>query len=399
MELGFSKDDERFRMQVREFFENEYPKDLLARIHGGQRLTKDDHVQSQKALQSRGWFAANWPAEFGGPGWNAVQRYIFEEEMDRVGALSVIPMGVIYVAPVIYTFGTPEQQRRWLPDILSSTSFWCQGYSEPEAGSDLTSLRMRADRDGDHYVVSGSKIWTSLAQWADWIFCLVRTDAKASRHEGISFLCIDMKSPGVSVRPIISMDGTHHLNQVFFDDVRVPANNLIGAEGKGWTYAQFLLKNERLSYAHVGRKKEDLKRIRRLAQQTSKGLGMLGDDPLFMARLAHCEIAVATFEITVLRALCAGDAVEITSAAAIKILATEIAQQITELALELAGPQMQPWSDREGAQWNAAFGDLPVHGPVFAANYLFERAQTIYGGTTEVQNNIIAKALLRSARA
>ena len=179
MELGFSNEDERFRLQVRDFFENDYPKDLLARIHGGQRLTKVDHLQSQKALQSRGWFAANWPAEFGGPGWNAVQRYIFEEEMDRVGALNVIPMGVIYVAPVIYAFGTPEQQERWLPDILSSKSFWCQGYSEPEAGSDLTSLRMRADRDGNHYVVNGSKIWTSLAQWADWIAASIWKGPKA----------------------------------------------------------------------------------------------------------------------------------------------------------------------------------------------------------------------------
>ncbi|MDB5969954.1 MAG: hypothetical protein JWQ90_2404 [Hydrocarboniphaga sp.] len=397
MDLTLTAEDRNFRAEVRHFFENDYPQALLHKARSGQTLTREDHADSQKALQSRGWFAANWPAEFGGPGWSPTQRYLFEEELDRAGALNVIPMGVIYVGPVIYTFGNDWQKRDWLPDILESRSFWAQGYSEPEAGSDLAGLRTRAERDGDHYVVNGTKIWTTLAQWADWIFCLVRTSQEERRQDGISFLCFRMDTPGVTLTPIRSIDGSHHLNKIDFDNVRVPVANRIGDEGRGWHYAQFLLTNERLSYAHVSRKKQHLAQLRVLAAQTPWRDGSVADNPVFMYKIADCETQVAVFEVTVLRALCAGASAPITLAPAIKILATELAQKVTELQLELAGPNALPWLDRNSADWIDAIPDLPAFAPVATTDYFFERAQTIYGGATEIQKNIMGRALLKAA--
>ncbi len=397
MDLKFSAADTIFREEVREFFATEYPRELVEKIRRGEVITKDDQIKSQRSLQSRRWFAVNWPAEYGGPGLTPTQRYIFEEEMDRAGALPVIPMAVIYVGPVIYTFGSSEQKQQWLPDILESRAFWAQGYSEPESGSDLASLKTRAVRDGDHYIVSGSKIWTTLAQWADWIFCLVRTSDEPRRQDGISFLCFRMDSPGVTVLPIISIDGQHHLNRVHFDNVRVPVANRIGEEGRGWHYAQFLLTNERLSYAHTARKKQQLSDLHHLAANTSWQHGTMADNAIFMHKVAACDMEVAAFEITVLRALSSMSPISAAMAGAIKILATELAQRITELFIELAGMQALPWLDRSRSDWIDAAPGISAFAPLAAVDYFAERAQSIYGGTNEIQRNIIARSLIKTA--
>ncbi|MDZ4375167.1 MAG: acyl-CoA dehydrogenase family protein, partial [Phenylobacterium sp.] len=262
MNLDLTPDDERFRQEVRAYFETEYPQDILAKIRNGQRLAKADLRASEQALSAKGWLAPGWPREFGGPGWTVTQRFVFDEELERVGAPNVSPMGLLYVAPVIMAFGTQAQKDRWLPDILASRVFWAQGYSEPDAGSDLASLRTSAVLDGDHYVVNGEKTWTSQAQYAEWIFCLVRTQTLERKQEGITFLCIDMSTPGLEVKPIISIDGGHHLNRVSFQDVRVPVENRIGEEGRGWTYARHLLSHERTSYAHVAAKRRQMEGLK-----------------------------------------------------------------------------------------------------------------------------------------
>lgn len=394
MHLNSTPDLEEFRAEVRAFLENDYPRDLLEKVRAGVILDRADQVRNQQALQTRGWLAPAWPKEHGGAGWSAERRYVFEEELDRVGVPGILPMGVIYVAPVIYTFGSNEQKRRWLPDILESRAFWGQGYSEPEAGSDLASLRTTARREGDHYIVNGTKIWTSYGHWADWIFCLARTSREERRQDGISFLCAEMNSPGITVHPIISIDGVHHLNRVEFQDVKVPVSQRIGEEGKGWHYATFLLQGERLSYAHVARKREDLKLLRGLADAAPSSTGgTMADDPLFAAKLAACDMAVETLGISVLRALTAGQNVPPAEVSALKIVATETAQRITELFIELAGVAGAAFADRHRMDWAGAMPLVPQFAPPAMAAYLFERAQTIYGGATEVQKNIVWRML------
>jgi alkylation response protein AidB-like acyl-CoA dehydrogenase len=397
MNLTFTHDEEAFRGQVRDFFGNEYPRDILGKMRNGDILDRADHIRSQRALQSRGWLAIGWPQTHGGAGWDAARRYVFEEEMDREGAPHLLPMAILYVAPVIYTFGNAEQQRRWLPDILESRSLWAQGYSEPEAGSDLSSLRFRAERDGDHYILNGTKIWTSYAQWADWIFCLTRTSKEERKQDGISFICAEMSSPGITLHPIISIDGVHHLNRIEFDNVRVPVSNRIGEEGHGWRYAMFLLQAERISYAHVARKRQDLKRLRLLASESPSddGRSMLEDQP-FVHKIAACDVQVDVLEISVLRVLTANAAASPAEASSLKIFATETAQRITELYVELAGRGAMPWPDRHLADWHAIAPGVPGFAAPWTASYLFERAQTIYGGATEIQKNIIWKMLSRS---
>ena len=392
MDLTFSPEDLAFRSEVRAYFANEYPQEILAKTRAGIPLSKEDYIGSQQALQAKGWYATTWPVEQGGPGWSPARIYIFDEELERAGAPGVIPMTVLYIGPVIYTFGTEAQKRRWLPDILASKSFWAQGYSEPEAGSDLTSLGLSALRDGTGYVLNGTKIWTSQAHWADWMFCLVRTGRGPRKDDGISFLCVEMSTPGIAVRPILSLDGSHHLNEVTFSDVLVPADNLIGEEGRGWRYARFLLSIERFSYAHVGRKRLEIDRLRALASSTLSACGLDGD---YDARLARCEIDVLALETMVMRALHDDETAPLLNPM-IKILATETAQRISELQVEFAGPaayaRAEPFANPHAA--------LPEPGaPDFAsqamASYLFDRAQTIYGGTTEIQKNIVARELLR----
>lgn len=395
MQVELSEAEKTFQAEVRHFFANEYPGDLLAKVCSGQRLDRADHVRAQQALQSRGWLGVSWPQSAGGPGWTPMQRYLFDAELERAGAPNIIPMAVIYVGPVIYTFGTPAQQQRWLPDILSSRAMWAQGYSEPESGSDLASLGLRAERDGDHYILNGTKIWTTLAQWADWIFCLVRTASTERRHEGISFLCADMRSAGITVHPIITMNGSCELNRVTFDNVRVPIGNRIGAEGEGWRIANFVLQNERISYAHIGRRKMELQQLREHAADIAgTHTPTLLDDPLFAARLARLEIEVAALEILVLRALVG--AVPEAAISALKIQCTECAQHATELFVEIAGQHAASYPDRDVADWAALMPIAPSCTPPWLDSYLFERAQTIYGGTTEIQKNIIWKSLQKT---
>ncbi len=379
---------EALRTAIRTFFADTYPQDIRARLRAGETLGRDDHLRSQAALAARGWGAPHWPQDHGGPGWTIAERRLFEDEYVRAGAPTVVPMGLIYVAPIIIAFGTPEQQRRWLPDILHGRSFWAQGYSEPQAGSDLAALATRARRDGDDYVVTGHKTWTSLGFWADWIFCLVRTGEAVRGGAGISFLCIDIESPGVTVRPITAIDGRHHLAEVIFDNVRVPAANLIGEEGQGWTYSKQLLSNERIWYAHVEEKRAALRRVRDLG--VAMPAAATAD---FRRRLAATEIAVDCLDGFVERALLddGGDV-----ASLIKILATETAQAITELELELAGGLAAPLLPERGTGWSAAVPDLPPFIVPAVEDYLMTRAQTIYGGTTEIQKTIIYRAAMQT---
>lgn len=384
---------ETLRTEVQAFLSTEYPGDLLDKVRRGTVLHRDDHVRSQRALHARGWLAPSWPVEHGGPDWTAAQRYVFEQEMERAGALPLIPMGIIYVGPIISRFGSAEQQQRWLPDILESRALWAQGYSEPEAGSDLAGLSMRAEREGDSYLVNGTKIWTTQAHWADWIFCLVRTSREDRKQAGISFLCIAMNDPGVMVHPVMTLDGVHHLNRVEFRDVRVPADQRIGDEGEGWRYANQLLQSERISYAHVARKRADLASLKRWA----KRLGLLpSKGGRAAAAFAESQIAVDILEMDVLRLLAMGESASLQHAARVKIRATKIAQQISELGLALAGPAGGTFERRDQADWHDRLAAVDSEAIIWTANYLFERAGSIYGGTTEVQKNIIWRYLAKN---
>ncbi len=391
MHLAETTDDKAFRAEVRRFFAHDYPQDILAKVRSGQILTREDHKRSQIALQSRGWFAVTWPQEHGGPGWTPRQRYIFDEELEVANAPGVIPMGVIYIGPLICAYGTAWQKKTWLPATLNSEIFWAQGYSEPDSGSDLASLRTRAERHGDEYVVNGRKTWTSQAHWADWIFCLVRTSQEARKQDGISVICLPMDSPGVSVQPIVGIDGSHYLNSVTFDNVRVPARYLIGEEGKGWGLAKFILGNERLSYAHISRKREDLKILKARARDILNGPGSNAPlPPAFATKIAAYEIELDHLEISVFRVLSGADDGPVATSR-LKVEATENAQKLTELFIELAGYDGLPADDRRQAGWADGIREEARFAQPAMAAYLFTRAQTIYGGTSEVQKDIIAR--------
>ncbi|HEX7777381.1 MAG TPA: acyl-CoA dehydrogenase family protein, partial [Parvibaculum sp.] len=324
------------------------------------------------------------------------QKYIFDEDLERAGALNVVPMGLLYVGPVIYTFGTDVQKKTWLPGILDSTTFWAQGYSEPGSGSDLASLQSSAVPDGDDYIVNGTKIWTTLGQHADWIFCLLRTDNSGKKQEGITFLLIDMKTPGITVNPIITIDGKHALNSIVFENVRVPQANRIGEEGKGWTYANYLLGHERTSYAHVAGKRKQLENIRTAALATDAGGARLIDDPAFRAKLTELEARLDALEITVLRTLSsvAEGGAPGEESSILKVIATELAQDITELGAEAYGPYAQPtFPDATAPTWTDNT-PLPSGAAPAVARYFAARAQSIYGGSNEIQKNIIAKRIL-----
>lgn len=384
MMLTLTESQCRFRDQVRDFFECDYPRDVLAKARRGQVLTRADQIKSQQALHARGWLGFCWPKQFGGAGWDAVEQYIFTGELERAGAPDLLPMGIVYLGPVLIAFGTAEQRVRWLPRILESRELWAQGYSEPEAGSDLASLSLRAEVDGDDYIVNGTKIWTSYAHWADWIFCLVRTSRGTRKQDGITFLCIDMRSTGISVHPIVTMNGSHELNRVTFDKVRVPMRNRIGEEGRAWSYANYLLQNERLSYAHIGRKRAALAELRVLVED-------LLDDPMFAARLAELEIELEVLKVAVLRCLLSTE--RSARVSWVKIKCTQLAQRITELYVEAVGRNLQPLVARDHSDWASAMPAPPALGPLSANAYLFERSQTIYGGTSEIQKEIIWRHL------
>jgi alkylation response protein AidB-like acyl-CoA dehydrogenase len=391
MRLDFTEEDQSFREEVRSFLRERLPREIRDKVLNGVELARADYVLWQRRLHDRGWGATGWPVKFGGAGWSAVQQYIFEEESAKAGAPRMIPFGIKMVAPVIIAFGSAAQQQRFLPTISTGESWWCQGYSEPGAGSDLASLRTRAVREGDHYIVNGQKTWNTLGQYADWIFCLVRTDPQAKQQSGITFLLIDMKSPGISVRPIELLDGGHEVNEVWFENVRVPVENRIGEENRGWTYAKFLLGHERTNIAGIGSAKRELARLKRIAAEERKDGRPLCDDPLFAARIARIEIDLTALEITNLRVLSAesGSRAPGPEASILKIKGTEIQQAISELMMRAAGAYALPMR-REAmeAGWQ---------GPAYAATvmgaYLNQRKLSIFGGTNEIQKNIIAKMM------
>ncbi|WP_259758356.1 acyl-CoA dehydrogenase family protein [Pseudomonas sp. GCEP-101] len=394
MDIHFTPDELAFRDEVRHFLETKLPTDIATKVRLGKHLNKADHQRWQRVLAEQGWYATHWPEAFGGTGWNAVQKHIFEEECAAFGAPRTIPFGVNMVAPVIIKFGTPEQQAHYLPRILDGTDWWCQGYSEPAAGSDLASLKTRAVRDGDHYVVNGQKTWTTLGQHADWIFCLVRTDPEAQQQRGISFLLIDMKSPGITVRPIITLDGEHEVNEVFFDNVRVPVENLVGRENEGWTCAKYLLTYERTGLAGIGASKAVLAHLKQVARrELCDGKPML-DDPLFRAQVAEVEMQLMAIEMSTLRILAAAreGGVPGAESSILKVKGTEIRQAISHLLRKVLGPYALPFIEDE-----FELGAEPLHADYSAApasQYFNLRKLSIFGGSNEIQKNIVSKMIL-----
>jgi alkylation response protein AidB-like acyl-CoA dehydrogenase len=396
MDIEFSDAEQAFRDEVRSFLKDQLPPEISDRIEGGIEMRREDFTRWHKILYQHGWVAPGWPKEYGGTGWTPIQRYIFDEECAAAAAPRVMPFGVSMVGPVIYTFGNDAQKAHYLPRILSNQDWWCQGYSEPGSGSDLASLRTRAIRDGDHYVVNGQKTWTTTAHWADWIFCLVRTSTEGKQQEGISFLLIDMKTPGIEVRPIITMDGGHEVNDVFLEDVRVPVENLIGEENKGWTYAKFLLSHERAGIADVGSSKKQIARLKAIANAEQSNGRPLAEDKRFRDKISELEIDLMAVEFTELRALSRESAGKPPGPEAnlLKIRGTEVQQRITELALEAVGYYANPYvPDALKDGWN----EDPI-GPEYAAaiapRYFNWRKASIYGGSNEIQKSIIAKMVL-----
>ena len=396
MDLNWSPEDIAFREEVRAFLDEKLPKDLSDKVKRRGELTKADMERWHAILNEKGWLAPGWPKKFGGAEWNAVQKHIFEEEAARAGAPRIVPFGLAMLAPVLQKFGSKEQQDYYLPRILNGDDWWCQGYSEPGAGSDLASLKTRAVRDGDHYIVNGQKTWTTLGQHADWIFCLVRTDFEAKKQRGISFLLIDMKTPGITVRPILTLEGRHEVNEVFFDAVRVPVENLVGEENRGWDYAKFLLANERTGIARIGLTKERIARIKRLAREMPAGSGTMWDDPAFRGRVAEVEVELKALEITQMRVAAKqgrADSVEPDPASSLlKIRGSQLQQAATELLVELAGPFALAAPARGAGANNLPGGFDWVNAA--APSYFNNRKVSIYGGSNEIQHNVIAKGIL-----
>ena len=376
---------QRLRADIRRFVADTMPAALRRKSERHQVLDKADYQQWMALLQAQGWAVGHWPEAHGGAGWSALERFAFEDELARHGCPWVIPFGVKYVGPVIYTYGSEAQKRHFLPRIVSNEDFWAQGYSEPGAGSDLAALRTEAVRDGEHYRVTGQKVWTTYAQWADWLFCLVRTNREGRPQDGISFLLIDMRSPGITVKPIATMDGYHHVNEVWLDDVRVPVENLVGEEGAGWTYAKFMLRNERTAGAMVGMVQHALARLKLLTAA----------DPSQRSRVGELELRAFALEE------CAYQAMEAllegrengAEASLIKLRGTELYQEIAEGLVDALGPA--------GIAWDPAAlhrADAPPLGPDDAGgivkDHLYNRAATVFGGSSEVQRNILAKVVL-----
>ncbi len=398
MDLRFTPEEAAFREEVRAFIADNLPRDIKERLRLGYSARKEDTIAWQRILNRKGWAAYSWPREWGGPGWSPVQRMIFLEENLIGHAPELLGFNITMIGPVLMQFATDEQKRHFLPRAANLDDWWCQGFSEPGAGSDLASLKTAAVRDGDDYVVNGQKIWTSTAHHADWCFVLVRTDPHAKkRQEGISFLLVDMKTPGITVRPIISIDGSHHLNEVFFDDVRVPVANRIYEENRGWDVAKFLLGNERTGIARLGKSKERLDYARDLAREVMQHGRPLIEDEGFRTRVAQIEVDIKALELTQLRVVSAkakeaGKPDPFSSI--LKIKGTELQQATTELVMDAGGPLgMVGWAKELAAMTN----DPPLGpdwAPPLAGPYLFLRAASIYGGTNEIQKNILTKAVL-----
>ena len=395
MDLNYSAEELAFQQEVRSFLSEKLPKRISERVRLGKELTKDEMVEWHGILNDNGWLAQNWPKEFGGAEWNAVQRHIYEEEASLADAPRIVPFGLAMLAPVLQKFGSKEQCDRWLPRILDGSDWWCQGYSEPGAGSDLASLKTRAVREGDHYIVNGQKTWTTLGQHANMIFCLVRTNTEVKNQEGISFLLIDMDTPGIEVRPIVLLDGGAEVNEVWFTDVKVPVENLVGEQDKGWTYAKYLLTHERTNIAGVGFSNAGLEAVKRIAKSEFSGGKPLIENPHFAARIAQVEIdlmAMALSNLRIVSQAAKGGAPGL-EASMLKVKGTIIRQEINDLARRAVGPYALPFASEalEGAN-EPPFGP-DYAGPV-AAEYFNNRKLSIFGGSNEVQREIIAKTTL-----
>ncbi len=397
MNLEFSPEDNAFRAEVRAWLEESYPKDVAARQAAGEDLRKEDVMKWHHILAKKGWAVPSWPKEWGGTGWTPTQKYIWQQELARIDAQPLPAFGVAMVAPVIYTFGTQAQKDRFLPATRDGEIWWCQGYSEPGAGSDLAGLKTRAVREGDFYIVNGQKTWTTLAQFADWGFFLVRTNPEGKKQEGISFLLIDMKSPGITVRPIITMDGAHEVNEVFLDNVKVPVDQRIFDENKGWTAAKFLLAHERSGIAGVARSRRGIDKIRSIAStEFADDGGKLLDDQNFRRKVAELEIDLTALEYTELRTLAAESAGKGPGpeSSILKIKGTEIQQRVTELALEAVGHYGAPYFRGFPEDGDNAHPIGPDYAHQAAPRYFNVRKTSIYGGSNEIQRNIIAKMVL-----
>ncbi|MGE3148421.1 MAG: acyl-CoA dehydrogenase family protein [Pseudorhodoplanes sp.] len=399
MDLKFTAAELAFRQDVRGFIRANLPGSIRRKLVMGERLPKEDIVAWQRILNAKGWAVPHWPVEWGGTGWDAVRLFILRDELQQAPAPEPLPFNVNMLGPIMFTFGSEKQKRRFLPRIANLDDWWCQGFSEPGAGSDLASLATSARRDGDDYVVNGQKTWTTYAQYADWIFCLVRTSAGGKRQEGISFLLIDMKSPGISLRPIRTLDGGEEINEIFFDDVRVPVENLVGEENKGWTYAKFLLSNERSGIARVGSVKVRLKRLKEIASSTMSGGAPVAEQDDFRRKVAALEVELKALEMTQLRVIASERNRKQTgpdpASSILKIRGSELQQKISELFLDVAGPYILP--DQEDRVGQDRFNE-PAVGPDWAGTvapvFLNLRKLSIYGGSNEIQKNIIAKTIL-----
>ncbi|AXI48026.1 pimeloyl-CoA dehydrogenase large subunit [Sulfitobacter sp. SK012] len=392
MDLSYSQEEIAFREEVQGFLKEKLPKNLSDKVRKGQEPTKQEQEGWHAILNAQGWLAPNWPIEYGGVQWNAVQRHIFEDELAAHYAPRVVPFGLSMLGPVLQKFANQEQKDYWLPRILAGDDWWCQGYSEPGAGSDLASLKTSAVKDSDHYIVNGQKTWTTLGQHANMIFCLVRTDKDVKQQEGISFLLIDMETPGIEVRPIVLLDGGAEVNEVWFTDVKVPVTNLVGEENKGWTYAKYLLTHERTSIAGVGFSQAGLRAVKRIARAELAGGKPLMKNPHFAARVAQVEIDLVAMSMTNLRIIskaAAGQAPGVESSM-LKVKGSIIRQEINDLARRAAGAYAMPFASEaiEGA--NDALPDPHAAGPV-AAQYFNNRKLSIFGGSNEIQRSIIAK--------
>ena len=391
MDLNYSQEETKFREEVHHWLKFNLPEDIRQKVIGYQELSKEDYQRWHKILAAKGWSVPHWPVEWGGTGWDMTQRYIYDEEFALAGAPRLPPFGPAMCAPVLLKFGTSAQKELFLPRIREGDDFWVQGYSEPGAGSDLAAVKTRADRVGDHYVINGQKIWTTLGQHGDWIFCLVRTDPHAEkRQEGISFILMNMNTPGITVRPLILMDGGHEVNEIFFDNVKVPVQNLVFEENKGWTVAKYLLGHERMGSGSVGASRRELAALQALAQRELKNGKPLIDDLRFKDKISRVEIELDALEITSMRFL---DQMRRTGQAPgadvsmLKIRGTEVQQMITELAMQAAGPNAQPFMSVFNGVVDPFISRL-------APRYFNFRKASIYAGSNEIQRNIIAKMSL-----
>jgi len=396
MDLSFTAEESAFRDRMREFFTTQIPQSIRDHVQRGEHVSREEQITAQRILNANGLAVPHWPVAWGGQDWTPVQLYIYQDEMQQNCVPAPLGFNTNMVGPVIAQFGSEAHKKQFLAPTANLDIWWCQGFSEPGAGSDLASLRTSAVRDGDHYVVNGQKTWTTLAQYADWIFCLVRTDTKVKKQEGISFLLIDMKTPGVSVRPIQTIDGGVEVNEVWFDEVRVPVENLVGEENKGWDYAKFLLGNERTGIARVGVSKARIRRIKQLAALERVGDRAMMDEPHFRERVAAIEVELKALEMTQLRVVADERTRERSkpnpASSILKLKGSEIQQATTELLMDVVGPYILPYDDHEPGS------NEPPVGPDYAAEaaptYFNWRKISIYGGSNEIQRNIVAKAIL-----